>query len=61
MDPPVEIEEPEEPIEIEEPEVPLADVPKTGDPLMALLAVLGASGAGLTGLTLRKGKDEDEE
>lgn len=69
-DEPIEIDEPEVPLgevpgedleELPDDEVPLADVPKTGDPLMALLAVLGASGAGVTGLALRGKREEEDE
>ena len=45
-------------VDIEDEDVPLADVPKTGDPMLAYLAVSALSGMGL--LKLKK-KEEEEE
>jgi len=58
-------DDPGEVIDIPDDEVPLTDipdeeVPKTGDPTLVWAAALVASGVGLTGLAIRR-KKEDEE
>lgn len=50
-----EVETPnEELVDLPDEEVPLADVPKTGDPLLVFLAAAAASGLGLLGLSCKK-------
>ena len=54
-----EVETPnEELVDLPDEEVPMADVPKTGDPLLVFLAAAAASGLGLLGLSCKKKEEQ---